>query len=121
MIPEHFTFKYLKGRVSIAAVLQDKGLDTVFRKRADQLVGPCPLHGGDNPNAFVISLSKNIWHCALPNATPAVMSSNWYNALTTKHTGRPLHTSHIWPIPPKLYLLFTKPTWQRPFAPSPNL
>ena len=63
MIPEHFTFKYLKARVSIAAVLQDKGLNTVFRKRGDQLVGPCPVHGGDNPNAFVISLSKNIWHC----------------------------------------------------------
>ena len=63
MIPEHFTFKYLKARVSIAAVLQDKGLITAFKKRADQLVGPCPLHGGDNPNAFVISLSKNIWHC----------------------------------------------------------
>ena len=63
MIPEHLTFKYLKTRVSIKAVLQDKGLMTAFRKRADQLVGPCPLHGGDNPNAFVISLSKNIWHC----------------------------------------------------------
>jgi DNA primase len=63
MIPEHLTFKYLKARVSIAAVLQDKGLITAFRKRADQLVGPCPVHGGDNPNAFVISLSKNIWHC----------------------------------------------------------
>ena len=63
MIPEHFTFKYLKARVSITTVLQDKGLITAFRKRADQLVGPCPLHGGDNPNAFVISLSKNIWHC----------------------------------------------------------
>jgi DNA primase len=63
MIPEQFTFKYLKARVSIAAVLQDKGLKTTFRKRGDQLFGPCPVHGGDNPNAFVISLSKNIWHC----------------------------------------------------------
>jgi DNA primase len=36
---------------------------TPFKKRADQLFGPCPVHGGDNPNAFVISLSKNIWHC----------------------------------------------------------
>ncbi len=63
MIPEHFTFKYLKARVSIAAVLQDKGIYTTFTKRADQLFGPCPVHGGDNPNAFVISLSKNIWHC----------------------------------------------------------
>jgi len=63
MIPKHFTFKYLKARVSIAAVLQDNGVKTAFRKRADQLFGPCPVHGGDNPNAFVISLSKNIWHC----------------------------------------------------------
>ncbi len=63
MIPEHLTFKYLKARVSIAAVLQDKGVNTAFRKRADQLFGPCPVHGGDNPNAFVINLSKNIWHC----------------------------------------------------------
>jgi DNA primase len=63
MIPEHFTFKYLKRQVSIAAVLQDKGRITAFRKRAGQLVGPCPVHGGDNPNAFVINLSKNIWHC----------------------------------------------------------
>jgi DNA primase len=63
MIPEHFTFKYLKARVSIAAVLQDKGLTTTFKKRADQLVGPCPVHGGDNPNAFVVNLCKNIWHC----------------------------------------------------------
>lgn len=63
MIPEHFTFKYLKARVSITTVLQDKGLITAFRKRNDQLIGPCPVHGGDNPNAFVISLSKNIWHC----------------------------------------------------------
>jgi len=63
MIPEHFTFKYLKARVSIAAVLRAMGLKTPFRKRADQLFGPCPVHGGDNPNAFVINLSKNIWHC----------------------------------------------------------
>ena len=44
MIPEQFTFKYLKARVSIAAVLQDKGINTAFTKRADQLFGPCPVH-----------------------------------------------------------------------------
>ncbi len=63
MIPQQLTFKYLKARVSIAAVLQDKGVRTAFTKRGQQLFGPCPLHGGDNPNAFVITLSKNIWHC----------------------------------------------------------
>jgi DNA primase len=63
MIPNHLNFAYLKRRVSIVTVLNTKGVMTQFKKRADLLFGPCPVHGGDNPNAFVISLSKNIWHC----------------------------------------------------------
>ena len=63
MIPNHLNFAYLKRRVSIVTVLNTKGVMTQFKKRGDQLFGPCPVHGGDNPNAFVISLSKNIWHC----------------------------------------------------------
>jgi DNA primase len=64
MIPNHLNFADLKRRVSIVTVLNAKGVMTQqFKKRGDQLFGPCPVHGGDNPNAFVISLSKNIWHC----------------------------------------------------------
>ena len=63
MFPEYLSFSYLKKRVSIIDVLHDKGINTPFKKRGDQLFGPCPIHGGDNPNAFVISLSKNIWRC----------------------------------------------------------
>jgi len=63
MIPNHLNFAYLKRRVSIVTVLNTKGGMTQFKNRGDQLFGPCPVHGGDNPNAFVISLSKNIWHC----------------------------------------------------------
>jgi DNA primase len=63
MIPNHLNFKYLKRRVSIVTVLNTKGVMTAFKKKGDQLFGPCPVHGGDNPNAFVISLSKNIWRC----------------------------------------------------------
>ena len=63
MIPEHLNFADLKRRVSIMTVLNAKGIMTPFKKRGDQLCGPCPVHGGDNPNAFVISISKNIWHC----------------------------------------------------------
>lgn len=63
MIPDHLNFADLKRRVSIVTVLNAKGGMAPFKKRADQLFGPCPVHGGDNPNAFVISLSKNIWHC----------------------------------------------------------
>ncbi len=63
MIPRHLDFKYLKRAVSIARVLDDKGLMERFRARGDKLTGPCPVHGGDNPGAFVANLSKNIWHC----------------------------------------------------------
>ncbi len=63
MIPKHLDFAYLKRRVSICAVLNAKGLNGPLRRLGDRLVGPCPVHGGDNPNAFVISLSKNLWHC----------------------------------------------------------
>lgn len=27
------------------------------------LVGPCPLHRGDNPRAFVVHLGKGLWYC----------------------------------------------------------
>jgi DNA primase len=26
-------------------------------------VGPCPVHGGDNPRAFHADLERNMWHC----------------------------------------------------------
>jgi DNA primase len=63
MRPDFLNFQYRKHAVSIEAVLQDKGLSTHLKKRGDQLFGPCPVHGGDNPKAFVVSLSKNLWHC----------------------------------------------------------
>jgi DNA primase len=63
MISDHLNFAYLKRRVSIVTVLKTKTAMASFIKKGDQLFGPCPVHGGDNPNAFVVSLSKNIWHC----------------------------------------------------------
>jgi DNA primase len=63
MLPDFLNFQYLKRAVSIETVLRDKGLRIHLKKRGDQLFGPCPLHGGDNPRAFVVSLSKNLWHC----------------------------------------------------------
>jgi DNA primase len=56
-------FNTLKKIIPIPAVLDDKGLLDTFKRQGDRLVGPCPLHGGDNPNAFVVSLSKNLWYC----------------------------------------------------------
>jgi DNA primase len=63
MLPDFLSFQYLKRAVPIEAVLHAKGLSTHLKKRKDQLFGPCPIHGGDNPSAFVVSLKKNLWHC----------------------------------------------------------
>ena len=27
------------------------------------MIGPCPIHKGDNPHAFVVDLQLNLWHC----------------------------------------------------------
>lgn len=56
-------FADLKQRVSIAAVLEDRGLLSLFRKRKTHLTGTCPVHQGDNPRAFVVHLDKNVWYC----------------------------------------------------------
>lgn len=58
-----YSFQFLKARVSIGQVLSAYGLDSRLRQRGDQLFGPCPLHGGDNPSAFRVHLQRNLWHC----------------------------------------------------------
>lgn len=63
MLRTNLKFAYLKREVSIASLLDDKGLIHQFKKKGDQLFGPCPVHGGDNPSAFVVTLSKNLWYC----------------------------------------------------------
>ncbi len=59
----HLDFRVLKRTVAITQVLAAKGLTEHFKKRGDRLIGPCPIHNGDNRSAFVVSLSKNLWHC----------------------------------------------------------
>ena len=57
------SFRELKRIVTVEQVLASRGLLGGLRVRGDDLVGPCPLHGGDNSNAFVISRSKDLWRC----------------------------------------------------------
>jgi DNA primase len=63
MIPPSLNLRRLKQTVTIEQVLSDEGLLDRFRRRGSRLVGPCPLHGGDNPTAFTVDLDRNIWHC----------------------------------------------------------
>lgn len=56
-------FRMLKERISIEMLLEHRGLLDGLRLRGDRLVGPCPVHGGDNPSAFVVDRHRNLWHC----------------------------------------------------------
>ena len=63
MIQPSRSFKHLKHTVPITTVFEDQGVISRFRKQGQRFIGPCPIHGGDNPNAFVISIPKNTWYC----------------------------------------------------------
>ena len=58
-----YNFKYLKSVVPIDRVLSAYGLLHKLTHRNHQCFGPCPLHGGDNPTAFRVNLTHNIWNC----------------------------------------------------------
>lgn len=63
MATMRFDFETLKRTVAIETVLQHREVRSFFKQRGERLFGPCPIHGGDNPNAFVIQRSKNLWFC----------------------------------------------------------
>lgn len=63
MIPLHLDFRRLKRIVAIEQVLDDQGWLGQLKRRGHLLVGPCPIHRGDNPNAFVVHSTKKIWRC----------------------------------------------------------
>lgn len=53
----------LRQLVSIEQVLEQRGLMDGLRLRGQRLVGPCPLHGGDNPTAFAADITRGLWIC----------------------------------------------------------
>jgi DNA primase len=63
MSPPALAFSDLKRSVSIATVLTAEGLAASLKRRGQRLVGPCPVHGGDNPQAFVVDLDRDLWYC----------------------------------------------------------
>jgi len=56
-------FKAVKAAVSMERVLQQYDLLDQFKKSGDSLSGPCPIHKGENPTQFRVSVAKNVWHC----------------------------------------------------------
>ncbi|MHB2019467.1 MAG: toprim domain-containing protein [Candidatus Xenobia bacterium] len=56
-------FSALKRSVPITRVLAAYGIGTLQPLGTDRLMGPCPIHKGDNPTAFRIHLTQQVWHC----------------------------------------------------------
>src|SRR5438046_6890502 len=56
-------FKAVKAAITMEQVLQHYGLLDRFKKNGDSLSGLCPIHKGENPTQFRVSISKNIWNC----------------------------------------------------------
>jgi hypothetical protein len=46
----------------IVALLSAYGVLTTMRREGHRLFGRCPVHGGDNPRAFVVDLDRDCWY-----------------------------------------------------------
>lgn len=57
------SFAELRRLVGIEQVLQERGILDRLVRQGCRLVGPCPVHGGDNPGAFVADTRRDIWNC----------------------------------------------------------
>src|SRR5437016_12932914 len=56
-------FRAVKTAITMEQLLQHYGLLDRFKRSGDSLSGPCPIHRGENPTQFRVSISKNIWNC----------------------------------------------------------
>jgi len=67
------TIKEIKARLSMEDLINYYGIKGL-RKSNNRLSGACPIHKGDNPNAFHLSLDKNLWNCFTRNHGGDVIS-----------------------------------------------
>ncbi len=61
--PGPLDFQHLKAHVTIEQVLAHRSLLGRLTRRGHRLMGACPIHGGDNPTAFVVDCRRGLWHC----------------------------------------------------------
>ncbi len=127
--------------IPISSVLQAAGALAGLRRRGDRLVGPCPIHGGDNPTAFSVDLRLNRWYCftgcstggdvvdlvcrlhrvglreaaPLLRGMPATLPEFAPSSRTSTPTFRPFRRSI--PLNPDCDLLRTKGIWSRTAVP----
>lgn len=58
-------FRAVKQAVSILQILDHYNLTYRFKRsqNGESLTGACPLHNGQNPTQFRVSVKKNCWNC----------------------------------------------------------
>lgn len=57
-------FAEIRAKVSLEEVLLGMyGLGDRLKRQGKKLIGPCPIHGGDNPRAFQADLEKQVFFC----------------------------------------------------------
>jgi DNA primase len=60
---QYVDFRAVKQAVTMVQILDHYQLTERFQHKGDSLSGPCPLHDGENPTQFRVSVSKNCWNC----------------------------------------------------------
>jgi DNA primase len=64
MPAEWIDFRALKAQIPILDVLARYNFLAGLREKGpEKLVGPCPVHGGKNPNSFHVNTKKNVYNC----------------------------------------------------------
>ncbi len=58
----YIDFKLLKERLDVESVIKYFSISNLIQS-SDALVGPCPIHKGDNNKAFRFDIRKKIYHC----------------------------------------------------------
>ncbi len=56
-------FETLKQATSLAEVITDYARVDTLKRIGHKLIGPCPIHGGNNPRAFHADVDKGVWYC----------------------------------------------------------
>jgi len=56
-------YEKIKKELSIERVLGEYGMMQELKQNGLKFYGKCPIHNGDNPRAFNVSLDKNLWNC----------------------------------------------------------
>ena len=112
-------FHAVKQAVTMVQVLDHYKLTERFQRKGDSLSGACPLHKGENPTQFRVSVSKNCWNCfgdckrggnvldfvslmeGVTIREAAIRISDWFNVVSEKPEKRAVDSEEKTTAPSK--------------------